>query len=89
MAIKLQTLPTYRNALEALRALKAELGARDEVKAIAAFLVDAAEAEVGSGGWPYVGDPSDPRDRAVVTAHQDYWQRFVEGEDVEESWQEL
>jgi hypothetical protein len=72
-----------------LRLLKDELGPRDEVRAIAAFLIEAAEAEVGAGGFPYVGDPNDPRDRAVVEAHQDYWRRFMDGEDLEENWREL
>jgi hypothetical protein len=85
----LRDRPAYPRALEALRLLKDELGPRDEVRAIAAFLIEAAEAEVGAGGFPYVGDPNDPRDRAVVEAHQDYWRRFMDGEDLEENWREL
>jgi hypothetical protein len=56
------------------------------VKAIAAFLLEAANAEHPGG---YVGDPSDPRDRAVVEAQRDYWQRFMAGEDVEENYYDL
>lgn len=89
MATKLSTLPSYRAALNALRLLKEQHGQGPEIKAIATFIIAAAEAELGAGGFPYVGDPSDPRDRAVVEAHQDYWRRFAEGEDFEESWHEL
>jgi len=85
----LRDRPTYPRALEALRVLKNELGPREEIRAIAALLIEAAEAEVGAGGFPYVGDPSDPRDRAVVDAHRDYWQRFMDGDDLEEDWREL
>jgi hypothetical protein len=77
---------SYRNALQALRAIKDITGNTPQVKAIAAFLLEAANAEYPGG---YVGDPSDPRDRAVVEAQRDYWQRFMAGEDVEENYYDL
>lgn len=86
---KLDTLSSYRSALDALRALKGSLGPTPEIRAIAAYLIESSEGEIGRSGFPYVGDPSDPRDRAVVEAHQDYWQRFVDGDDLEENWREL
>lgn len=86
---KLDTLPSYRPALDALRTLKGTLGPTPEIKAIAAYLIESSEGEIGRSGFPYVGDPTDPRDRAVVEAHQDYWRRFMDGEELEESWREL
>lgn len=89
MATKLSAIPSYRAALDALRQLKEQHGAGPEVRAIAAFMIEAAEAELGAGSFPYVGDPGDPRDRAVVEAYQEYWRRFAEGEEIAESWHEL
>lgn len=85
------TTPQYAKAMAALSSLKGALGVTPDLQAIAICLISAADAEMPVGRYPhsYVGDPTDPRDRAVVEAHREYWNRFVEGDEVEESWHEL
>lgn len=85
----LSTTVEYKAALESLGRLKTMLGVTPELKAIAAFLLKSADARPVEPLFPYVGDPADPRDRAVVEAHREYWQRFLDGEDIQESFYEL
>jgi len=82
----LSTHKSYKGALEALKRIKGQIGAVPDVQAIASFLLLAADAELPSG---YVGNPSDPRDIAVVEAQREYWRRFITGEDIEESYYDL
>ena len=82
----LSTHKSYRQALESLKTIKGQFGATPEVQAIASFLLLAANADLPSG---YVGDPSDPRDIAVVEAQREYWQQFIQGDDIEENFYDL
>lgn len=71
----------YQDAAQALEALRA--GGADEgpLKTIANALFKAADLEAPASRFPFVGNPDDPRDRAVVDAYNQAWQRFAAGED--------
>lgn len=73
--------PQYRQALAALSALKERYGLLPELKDIAAGLIAGNQALMPERRFPYVGDPADPRDRAVVEAHETAWKDFLIGDD--------
>ena len=68
-------------AQEALRSLKASIGMTNDVRAIAELLLYAAEASLPERLFPYVGQPLDKRDQAVVAAFTEELQRLLAGED--------
>ena len=69
----------YQKAIAALSALK-ESGDENQLKAIAEFMLYAHDSAVPESLFPYVGDRTDPRDQAIVTAYKEAWTRFVSGE---------
>lgn len=82
--LKLGQTPQYQQAIAALSALKQSGANADQLKAIAGFLLYAHDSDVPESMFPYVGDRNDPRDRAIVEAYNDAWERFVSGEDYDE-----
>lgn len=74
----------YRQAMEALLKLKKEGADEASLKAIAEFLLYAHDSEAVASWFPYLGDASDPRDRAVVEAYNTSWKGFIEGDELPE-----
>ncbi|HEY9752547.1 MAG TPA: hypothetical protein V6C46_06335, partial [Coleofasciculaceae cyanobacterium] len=59
----------YKDAIAGLTALKEELGKREELKAIARFLLYCEPAEAPDLLFPFTGT-DDPRDRAIVDGYK-------------------
>ncbi|MDA0865996.1 MAG: hypothetical protein O2890_06195 [Cyanobacteria bacterium] len=79
--MKLGTTSEYRAAFEALNQLKSTGADPGALRAIAGYLILSHDATIPESQFPYRGDSSDPRDRAVVEAYHDAWKVFVEGDD--------
>ena len=80
--MKLSSTGQYKAAQEALISLQEQSGRTPGILAIAKFLLYAAEAEVPERMVPFVGDPTNERDRAVVEVYEQAMRSFVAGEDV-------
>lgn len=70
----------YKSAIEALSILKGQLGATEELKAIALFLFYVNGADAPTRLFPFVG-LDDERDRSVVRAYEEAWKRVTADED--------
>ncbi|MBE7385187.1 MAG: hypothetical protein F6J95_027755 [Leptolyngbya sp. SIO1E4] len=79
--MKLGETDLYKQAIAALSNLKEAGAGSEDLKAIAQFLLYAHDSATAESRFPYVGDRSDPRDRAIVEAYNDAWTRFVSGDD--------
>lgn len=82
--MKLGDTPLYQRALYALSALKQSGAEGEHLKAIAEYLLHSHDSSVAESVFPYVGDRSDPRDRAIVEAYEASWESFIQGDDYDE-----
>jgi len=75
----------YLEAFQALEDIKNGEAGELQIQAIARyFLYTSNLPALASSGWPYKGDPMDPRDQAITDAFNNEWQRLVNGEDDED-----
>ena len=73
----------YRLAQEALSRFRVSGASSDDLAAIAQVLLAVKDMEMEGSQFPYVGNPLDPRDRAIVEAYEQEWQAFLLGDDDE------
>jgi len=79
--VRIKDTENYKNALAALSRLESAGAAQFDLRAIAIFLLYSKDAEVPERLFPFVGDATDPRDRAVVESYEAAWIDFLSGND--------
>lgn len=85
---QLKDTALYQDAARALEELKTMGASEGALKPIAKILLHTADLEAPASRFPFTGDPTDPRDRAVMDAYNQAWRRFVTGEDYDEEGEE-